>query len=56
MPATLIGRQVIAVVNLPPRRVAGFVSAVLALGALSREGTVVLLAPERRVADGDRIA
>ncbi len=55
-PETLIGRQVIAVVNLPPRKVAGFVSEVLVLGALTGEGAVVLLAPERRVADGDRIA
>ena len=55
-PEELIGRQVIAVVNFPPRRVAGFVSEVLVLGALAGEGAVVLLAPERRVADGDRIA
>lgn len=52
----LMGRQVVAVVNFAPRKVAGFVSEVLVLGALAGEGAVVLLAPERRVADGDRIA
>ena len=51
----LVGRQVIAVVNLPPRRIAGFTSEVLVLGALAGEGAVVLLAPERPVANGDRI-
>ncbi|MGI6036667.1 MAG: tRNA-binding protein [Limnochordia bacterium] len=51
----LVGRQVIAVVNFPPLRVAGFVSQVLVLGALNDAG-VVLLQPERPVAPGDKIA
>ena len=55
-PEQLIGRQVVCVLNFPPRRVAGVESQVLVLAALCpREGTV-LLAPERRVEDGSRIA
>ncbi len=45
-PSDLIGRRVIAVVNLPPRRVAGFKSEVLILGALPSPGDVSLLALE----------
>lgn len=53
---TLIGRQVIAVVNFPPRRVAGFASEVLVLGACPEEGDVVLLHPDTPVANGVAIA
>ena len=53
---TLIGRQVIAVVNFPPRRVAGFASEVLVLGACPDEGDVVLLRPDTTVANGVSIA
>ena len=41
-------------VNFPPRKVAGFVSEVLVLGLYAREG-VVLIAPERKVQNGDRL-
>jgi tRNA-binding protein len=55
----LVGRQVIAVVNFPPRRIAGFKSEVLVLGlpadGTAREGSVVLIAPEREVALGARV-
>ena len=52
----LEGRLVIGVVNFPPRRIAGFESEVLVLGALSDEHGVVLLRPDRDdVAPGDRI-
>ena len=51
----LPGRQVVAVVNFPPKRIAGFRSDVLVLGALTDEG-VVLLCPERDVPPGSRIA
>lgn len=54
-PADLVGRQVVAVVNFPPRRVAGFRSDVLVLGAMPAPDDVVLLAVDRPVANGTRI-
>ncbi|HLV99723.1 MAG TPA: tRNA-binding protein [Ktedonobacterales bacterium] len=51
----LVGRLVVGVVNFPPRRVAGFNSEVLVLGAADSEGAVVLLHPERDVPLGARI-
>jgi tRNA-binding protein len=55
-PESLIGRQVAAVVNFPPKRIAGFVSEVLVLGGVPREGDVVLLQPGERVPDGTPVA
>lgn len=55
-PGALVGRQVVAVVNFPPRRIAGFESEVLVLGAVPGENEVVLLAPDRPVENGVRIA
>ncbi len=54
-PEELVGRQVIAVVNFPPRRIAGFESEVLVLGAYSDAGEVVLLAPDAPVPRGARV-
>ena len=51
----LEGRQVVAVVNFPPRRIGPFLSEVLVLGALDDEKDVVLLRPDADVADGDRV-
>ena len=52
----LQGRLVVGVVNFPPRRIAGFSSEVLVLGALDPEHHVVLLRPDRDdVTPGDRI-
>jgi tRNA-binding protein len=55
-PKALVGRQVVAVVNFPPRRIAGFPSEVLVLGACPAEGDVVLLGVDSPVPDGVRIA
>jgi tRNA-binding protein len=51
----LVGRQVIAAVNLGDRRIAGFNSQVLVLGVPSAEGHVILLEPERDVPLGGRV-
>lgn len=55
-PETLEGRLVVAVVNLPPRRVAGFRSDVLVLGALGEAGDVCLLQPDAEMPLGAPIA
>ncbi len=54
-PAALVGRQVLAVTNLPPRRIAGFESQVLVLGVPDPDGAVVLLRPDHAVPDGARM-
>ncbi len=54
-PQDLVGRQVLAVVNFPPKRIAGFTSEVLTLGADDAEGNVVLAALERPVPNGTRL-
>ncbi|MFO0849533.1 MAG: tRNA-binding protein [Gemmataceae bacterium] len=54
-PADLVGRLVVAAVNLGVRRVNGFPSEVLVLGLPDAEGRVVLLAPERDVPPGGRV-
>jgi len=54
-PEELIGRQVVAVVNFPPRRIGPFVSEVLVLGAYDEAGEVILLQPDRPVFRGAKI-
>jgi tRNA-binding protein len=54
-PEALEGTLVVGVVNFPPRRIAGFRSEVLVLGALDPDEGVVLLRPDRECAPGDRI-
>ena len=54
-PDRLIGRQVVAVVNIGDRRIAGFTSQCLVLGAMPVPTEVVLLAPGHAVASGTRI-
>ena len=51
----LEGRQVVAVVNFPPRRIGPFVSEVLVLGALDDAKGVVLLRPDADIEPGDRV-
>jgi tRNA-binding protein len=51
----LVGRLVVAVVNFPPKRIAGFLSEVLVLGVYAAEGDVVLLQPDQEVAPGQRV-
>lgn len=48
----LVGRQVLAVVNFPPRQIGPFMSEVLVLGLSDDAGAIVLIGPERSVSDG----
>lgn len=50
----LIGRQILAVINFPPIRIAGYLSEVLVLGTYSPQG-VVLIIPEQTVSKGDKL-
>ncbi len=52
---TLVGRQVAAVVNFPPRQIGKFMSEVLTLGFPDGDGEVVLVAVERQVPNGGRL-
>jgi tRNA-binding protein len=54
-PADLVGRQVCAVVNFPPRRIGPFVSEVLTLGLPDDQGAVVLIGPDRKLANGAKL-
>ena len=54
-PGELVGRQVAAVVNFPPRQVGKAISEVLTLGFADDEGRVVLFAPDRAVPNGSRL-
>lgn len=54
-PETLLGTQIIGVVNFPPKRIAGFLSEVLVLGLPDDRGEVVLVRPDLRIANGERL-
>lgn len=54
-PAHLIGRQVAAVVNFPPRQIGKFLSEVLTLGFPDGDGSVVLIVPDQKVPNGGRL-
>ncbi|MEM5799431.1 MAG: tRNA-binding protein [Candidatus Aenigmatarchaeota archaeon] len=51
----LIGKQIIAVVNFPPKQIANFISEVLVLGVDDNNGNIVLLIPEREAKIGTRM-
>lgn len=54
-PEELVGKQVVAVVNFPPKQIANMMSECLVLGGVSDNGEVTLIQPERRVENGTRI-
>jgi tRNA-binding protein len=54
-PESLVGRQVLAVVNFPPRQIGPVRSEVLVLGLADAEGAVILIAPDRPVPIGNRL-
>ncbi len=54
-PEDLLGRQVLGVVNFPPRQIGPFLSEVLVLGLHDEAGAVVVIGPERAVPDGARL-
>jgi tRNA-binding protein len=54
-PDELVGRQVVCVVNFPPKRIGPFVSEVLVLGAYTNGREVILLRPDREVERGSRV-
>ena len=54
-PGELIGRQVIAVVNFPPKQIADFISECLVLGVYDTDGSVVLLNPDKAMENGSKI-
>ena len=54
-PESLTGRQVLAVVNFPPRQIGRFMSEILVLGVPDEDGEVVLIRPDIPVPDGGRM-
>ena len=54
-PETLMGRQVAAVVNFPPRQIGPFMSEVLTLGFPDADGSVVLIGPSQAVPNGGKL-
>lgn len=55
VPEALIGRQVIAVINFPPRQIGKFMSEILVLGVPDENGEVCLIGPDKKVPDGGRM-
>ena len=54
-PEELVGRQVMAVVNFPPRQIGPFMSEVLTLGYADQNGAIVLASVDKKVPDGERL-
>jgi len=55
-PQDLIGKQIVSIINLPPKKIAGKTSEVLVLGANSNNNKVVLLSPQREIPNGAKIS
>ena len=51
----LVGRQILAVVNFPPKQIANFMSECLVLGVADENGEIVLLSTERKVENGKKV-
>lgn len=54
LPDELIGKQVLAVVNFPPKQIANFMSEILVLGTYSKDG-VILITPDKKAENGDKL-
>ncbi|WP_373636698.1 tRNA-binding protein [Yoonia sp. BS5-3] len=54
-PEGLVGKQVLAVVNFPPRQIGKFMSEVLVLGTTEQDGGIVLVRPDQNVPNGGRL-
>ena len=54
-PESMVGRQVLGVVNFPPRQIGPFISEVLTLGMPDADGAVVLIAPDLKVPNGGKL-
>lgn len=50
----LLGKQILAIINFPPKQIANFISEVLVLGTYSKQG-VILITPEQKVENGDKL-
>lgn len=54
-PEALVGRQVVAVVNFPPRQIGKFMSEILVMGFSDEDGAIVLAGSEKKVPNGSRL-
>ena len=55
IPKTILGKSILAVVNLPPRQIGSFMSEVLVLGLEDENQSIVLIAPEANVPNGSKL-
>lgn len=55
-PNDLVGKQIVAIMNLSPKKIAGITSEVLVLGANSKDNAVVLLEPQNNIPNGAKIS
>jgi len=54
-PSDLVGKQIVAVINLSPKKIAGVTSEVLVLGANNKDHAVVLLEPQKNIPNGAKV-